>query len=199
VDVDVRKYFKITGSALLALRVRGFKSWGNTPDFMYFGGNSEMRGYDYLQFAGNSVFFGNAELRIPLVHAMATPIGVVGGVRGVAYFNIGGGAFKGTPYTFGTNEEEVVTPLLGYNFDPITGMPIPVYGNPQLISGFRLVDGRASYGLGFETFALGFPIHFDWSWRTLFNKEWEDVYFASIGGSAIFRKPRFQFWIGFDF
>jgi hypothetical protein len=36
--------------------------------------------------------------------------------------------------------------------------------------GFKLVDGRASYGIGLETFALGFPIHFDWSWRTLFNR-----------------------------
>ena len=54
-------------------------------------------------------------------------------------------------------------------------------------------DGRASYGVGLETFALGFPIHFDWSWRTLFNKEWEDVLFATAdgGGSEVFRKPRF--------
>ena len=40
-----------------------------------------------------------------------------------------------------------------------------------IIGGFRLVDGRASYGVGLETFALGFPIHFDWSWRTLLNKD----------------------------
>ena len=48
---------------------------------------------------------------------------------------------------------------------------MPVYGQPRLVSGFRLVDSRASYGVGLETFALGFPIHFDWSWRTLFNKD----------------------------
>ena len=48
-------------------------------------------------------------------------------------------------------------------------------GRSRPISGFRLKDGRASYGIGLETFALGFPIHFDWSWRTLFNKDWEDV------------------------
>ena len=70
---------------------------------------------------------------------------------------------------------------------------------PQTISGFRLKDGRASYGFGLETFALGFPIHFDWSWRTLFNKAWEDVVFASDGGSAKFRRPRFAVWIGYDF
>ena len=65
--------------------------------------------------------------------------------------------------------------------------------------GYRLRDGRASYGIGLETFALGFPIHFDWTWRTTFNKAWEDVLFASSGGSAAFRKPRFQVWIGYDF
>ena len=69
----------------------------------------------------------------------------------------------------------------------------------RAISGFRLQDGRASYGVGLETFALGFPIHFDWSWRTLLNKEWEDVAFAADGGSAEFRKPRFAVWIGYDF
>jgi hypothetical protein len=42
-------------------------------------------------------------------------------------------------------------------------------------------------------------VHFDWSWRTLFNQSWEDVVFAQQGGSAAFRKPRFQVWIGYDF
>ena len=63
----------------------------------------------------------------------------------------------------------------------------------------------ASYGLGLETFALGFPIHFDWSWRTLLNKDYEDYVFAYQGiqqgttGSKWFRKPRFSIWIGYDF
>ena len=53
--------------------------------------------------------------------------------------------------------------------------------------------------MGLETFALGFPIHFDWSWRTLLNKSYEDQIFASAGGSSEFRKPRFAVWIGYDF
>jgi hypothetical protein len=79
------------------------------------------------------------------------------------------------------------------------GNPILIYGDPKTISGFRLKDGRASYGFGLETFALGFPIHFDWSWRTLFNKDWEDVLFSRDGGSSAFRKARFALWIGYDF
>jgi hypothetical protein len=83
--------------------------------------------------------------------------------------------------------------------NPVTGGTIPAFGSPVTISGFRLEDGRASYGLGLETFALGFPIHFDWSWRTLMNKDWEDYVFSSTGGSSAFRKPRFAVWIGYDF
>ena len=82
----------------------------------------------------------------------------------------------------------------------------PVFGPTQTINGFRLVDGRASYGLGLETFALGFPIHFDWSWRTLFNRQWEDALFSfdalydgDTSGSHWFRKPKFSVWIGYDF
>ena len=57
---------------------------------MYFGGNSELRGYDYLQFVGQNVVFANAELRFPLIEAALTPIGVIGGIRGVFFANIGG-------------------------------------------------------------------------------------------------------------
>jgi hypothetical protein len=68
-----------------------------------------------------------------------------------------------------------------------------------MVQGFRLKDGRASYGVGLETFALGFPIHFDWAWRTLFNEEWENVLFAAQGGSNNFREAQFAIWIGYDF
>ena len=62
------------------------------------------------------------------------------------------------------------------------------------------MDARASYGIGLETFALGFPIHFDWAWKTLFNKDWEDVLFAGRTAAAHeFRKPKFSVWIGYDF
>jgi hypothetical protein len=94
--------------------------------------------------------------------------------------------------------------------DPTTGVPTPVLNyTPASVSGFRLQDGRASYGIGLETFALGFPIHFDWSWRTLLNNDWENVVFACssvdnrtaqcINGASEWRKPRFAVWIGYDF
>jgi hypothetical protein len=130
---------------------------------------------------------------------MATPIGILGGVRGAFFFNIGGAWWDTQPYTFWTSKDQVYQPIVGYEFDPIIGFPVPVYGPVQDITGFRLEDGRASYGISLQTFALGFPIHFDWSWRTLFNKEWENALFAYYGGSDEFRKVQFDVWIGYDF
>ncbi|HXE80816.1 MAG TPA: hypothetical protein VNK41_08710, partial [Vicinamibacterales bacterium] len=207
-DGDVRYYLRLGGSGLLALRARGFRSWGDAPDFTFFGGNSEMRGYQYLEFIGHNAFFGNAELRFPLIEAMLTPIGVLGGVRGVLFFNIGGASFNvdgkavnrsGEPFKVASSAPEVRTPFLGWNIDLENQQLVPIFGDPIQIEGFRLVDARASYGVGLETFALGFPIHFDWSWRTTFNRAWEDFLFADQGGSGAFRDVKFSVWIGYDF
>jgi len=187
------------------MRARSFMSWGQSPDFMYFGGNSEMRGYDYLQFVGNKSSFLNAELRFPFIEAMLTPLGVLGGVRGVLFANMGGASFQGQPFQWFATGSEDYQPILRYDTNPINGIQTPIYGRPVPVSGLRLVDARASYGLGLETFALGFPIHFDWSWKTLMNKDWEDLLFyapgAAVGqsGHDWFREPRFQVWIGYDF
>ena len=197
-DLDARYYQRLGGSGLLALRGRGFKSWGQYPDFTYFGGNSEMRGYEYLQFIGQDAFFLNAELRFPLIDAMLTPLGIVGGFRGVLFADMGGSRFVGQPFRLWARKSEIVRPITSYAL-AADGSATPIEGPPTVVSGLRLVDGRASYGLGLETFMLGFPVHFDWAWRTLLNKEWEDVAFFAQGGSAAFRKPRFAVWIGYDF
>ena len=89
VDVDARYYLRLGTNGVLALRGRGFKSWGEFPDFIFFGGNSELRGYEYLEFLGQRAFFTNAELRFPLINAMATPLGVMGGIRGVLFAGLG--------------------------------------------------------------------------------------------------------------
>ena len=197
-DLDGRFYQRIGGTGLLALRAKVFRSWGDAPDFLYFGGNSEMRGYDYLSFLGSKSAFFNAELRFPLIHAMLTPLGVMGGIRGVFFANMGGGHFDGQNFTWWTNKDELYTPIIGFRQTSLITQE-PIYGTPQRVSGLRLVDARASYGIGLETFALGFPLHIDWSWKTLFNRDWEDLKFAAYGGSEEFRKPQLTFWMGYDF
>ncbi len=199
VDADARYYLRLRETGLLALRGRAFMSFGDFPDFTYFGGNSDMRGYEYLEFIGHDAGFVNAELRFPLIEAMLTPIGVLGGVRGAFFFNLGGASLKGTPFQLFSSSPVVVNPTVGFRQNPLTGEFEEVFGTPSTISGFRLVDTRASYGISLQTSVIGLPLHFDWSWRTLFNREWEDVVFAFDGGSAVFREPKFDFWIGYDF
>jgi hypothetical protein len=197
-DIDARYYQRLGASGLLALRAKMFRSWGDAPDFMYFGGNSEMRGYEYLQFVGDHAAFFNAELRFPFIDAMLTPVGILGGIRGVFFANMGGGHFGGQDFTWFKRGSEVYTPIVGFRQIDFTQQQ-PIYGTPVVVDGLRLVDARASYGIGLETFALGFPIHFDYSWKTLFNKDWEDQLFAAYGGSSAFRRPKFSVWIGYDF
>ena len=130
---------------------------------------------------------------------MLTPVGVLGGIRGVLFANMGGGSFgettdpanPGKPFKWASTKEEVYTPILGYEQISLLEQN-PVYGPSRRGQGLRLIDARASYGIGLETFALGFPVHFDWSWKTLLNKDWEDLRFAAFGGSSTFRKPKFS-------
>ena len=172
VDADLRKYLRLgPTSALLALRGRGFYSTGDNPDYFYFGGNMEMRGYPYYSFAGNQGFFANAELRLPLIHLAATPIGIIGPLRGTVYFGIAGAQFEGQPYQFSTKE-----PGYSYVRDPVFGEPV---------TGWRLQDGRASWGFGVQLFFLGYPMHFDWT-------KYTDFATTSQGWD-------FGFWIGYDF
>jgi hypothetical protein len=230
-DGDVRHYLRLGGNGVFATRLRGFHSTGDFPDFQYFGGNGDLRGYDYLEFAGSNMVYANAELRFPLIEAALTPIGVIGGIRGVFFAGIGAAWFtnqqaanpcSGEANSFRFSASNVATcqvptgialnpdgtPVLG-PADPATGIrPYTLNYRTENVSGFRLQDGRASYGLGLETFALGFPIHFDWSWRTLLNTGWEDVVFGCttldprgqcISSASDWRKPRFAVWIGYDF
>ncbi len=212
VDFDARYYKRIAANGVLAFRLRGLDSWGPDPTYLAFGGNSEMRGYPYLSFAGQKAAFADVELRIPLIEAMLTPLGVLGGLRGTLFFDVGGAALNGQPFTFASTKTEQYTPTIGYTQDAL-GNLTPVLGNAQQISGFRLVDGTASYGIGLESFLLGFPMHFDFSWKTLLNQGWEDALYTSEAaaagiapgpnglspGHAFFRKMQFGFWIGYDF
>jgi hypothetical protein len=187
-DGDVRYYKRLGANGVLALRAYGFRSSGDAPGYTFFGGNSEMRGYEYREFLGHKGFYSNAELRFPLINAMATPIGILGGVRGVFFANLGGAGLEGLSFKVWDNNTFVT--------EPIRNDAGVVIRPGQVIQGFRLVDSRASYGIGLETFALGFPVHFDWSYRTMFNKDYENYVY---GSSELFRRPKFSLWIGYDF
>jgi len=170
-DVDLRKYLRLGGtSAILATRFRGFYSWGDAPQIFYFGGNMELRGFDYYSISGNQGFFANAELRLPIVDVMKTPIGLLGPIRGTMFAGVGGAKYKNEPYTFGTSE-----PGVSYLGNPLFGEPV---------TGYHLVNGLASWGFGLQLFFGGYPLHFDWVKQT------------DLKTSTSFQ---FKFWVGFDF
>ena len=155
--------------------------------------------------SGQNVMYANAELRFPIIEAALTPIGVIGGIRGVFFAGVGGAWFSNqktaSPCTgerdgfrfvanFGRRcarcrhrlQDRPVRPTdlrhrSGHGPADVCRCPTTAR---RRSTGFRLQDGRASYGIGLETFALGFPIHFDWSWRTLVNKDWENVVFSCV-------------------
>jgi outer membrane protein assembly factor BamA len=170
-DFDFRHYLRLgSSSVVFATRARGFTSGGSNPEIFYFGGNMELRGYSFLSFAGNEGFFANAELRFPIIDIAKTPIGLIGPLRGAFYAGVGGARFRDQKWKFGSGEDG-----RSYVNDQTLGEPV---------SGYHLVDAKASYGFGIQLFFLGYPLHFDWSKQT------------DIQTTA---NARLDFWIGFDF
>jgi hypothetical protein len=145
---DYRKYVRIDNNTLLAFRLSGFYSGGDNPLLFWSGGNNTLRVADFRTLVGNKGFMLNAEFRFPLVHAALTPIGVVGPLRGVFFFDVGGVWF---------NDEK-----------------FRVFESGSL----RLQDALSSIGYGIEFFLFGYPFHVDWVWRTDFkDKQYNGVNF----------------------
>ncbi len=133
---DFRKYLRLDNYSLLAFRLSGFYSGGKNALLFWSGGNNTLRLADFRTLAGNQGFFFNAEFRFPLVHAALTPIGVIGPVRGVFFFDLGGLWFHGEEFRV---------------FEP---------------GSLRLRDALSSFGYGIEFFLFNYPFHVEWVWRT---------------------------------
>lgn len=133
-SLDYRQYFKISKRILVAVRLFGAASRGNFPDIYAFGGLDTLRGLDYRAQIGNTVGYGNFEVRFPLVDYLILPIGGLRDIRGRAFIDVGGAALQNQTFVFWTTK-----------------------GGPQLI------DGRASYGFGVELNFLGLPLHWDFA------------------------------------
>ena len=64
----------------LALRVGGKKVWGEAPfhELAFLGGARTVRGYSEQRFAGQAALYGNAELRMSLIHFSVGDVGIFG-------------------------------------------------------------------------------------------------------------------------
>jgi len=93
VTLDARKYVAAGRRANLAFRFVGFTSDGNFPNVRFVGGLDTVRGYEFRQFAGFRGFYGNAELRFPLIDQLRFPGFALNGIRGVVFFDVGSAWF----------------------------------------------------------------------------------------------------------
>jgi hypothetical protein len=139
---DFRKYLRIDNQSLFAFRLNGFYSGGKNSLLFWSGGNNSIRSAEFRGLIGNKGFFFNGEFRFPLVTAALTPIGVIGPIRGVLFFDMGGVWF--------------------------TGQEFKVFEAGQ---GIKLKDALASYGYGIEFFLLGYPMHVEWVYSTNFKEK----------------------------
>ncbi len=175
-NLDARKYLQLTSSGLLALRFRGFRSQGDVPNIFWFGGNGDMRGYEYQSFVGNTAFFGNAELRFPIIDAAITPIGFFGPLRGLLFFNMGGAYYNDQPFALFSSDRRISS--LGFQCGPASNAPC-------ISVGWGLGDAVASYGIGLTFNLFGMPMNVNWSKLT-------DLATTVDGWKT-------DFWIGYTF
>ncbi|HDP95042.1 MAG TPA: hypothetical protein ENN40_06750 [Candidatus Aminicenantes bacterium] len=140
---DFRKYLHLDTQTLLAFRLRGFTSGGENPMLFWMGGDNTIRSSEYARITGNHGFHFNAEFRFSLIHLAATPLGLIGPVRGVFFFDLGGAWYNDQDFRL---------------FKPDGGL--------------QLQDGISSYGFGIQAFLFGVPMHFEWVRRWDFRESY---------------------------
>jgi len=149
IQADFRKYLRLDNNTLLAFRLSGAKLGGPNALLHWTGGNNTFRSADLYRLIGNNYFLFNAEFRFPIIHAALTPIGIIGPIRGVFFFDLGGIWFNGQDFRFFEEGE-----------------------------GLKLQDARSSYGFGIQFYLFGYPFHLEWVWKTnLAQKKYYGVNF----------------------
>lgn len=89
-NADARKYIRLSGGSLLAMRTAGLWSTRESGDFMLMGGLSMIRAHEYGSLVGNQAFYASAELRFPFVDAVVFPHGIaIGPIRGFLFGDYG--------------------------------------------------------------------------------------------------------------
>jgi len=140
-----REYKQLSSRSLLAARVFGAWSDGNAPNFYYFGGLNDLRGYPFRTLLGQHAAFANFEFRFPLVDVLATPVMVIQQIRGVIFFDIGAAHFDGRDFKF-MEDGRFVDPKASLGW----GLSFRLLGLPLNWSFAKRFDGKDTEG-GFRT------------------------------------------------
>ena len=186
--IDWRNYQKLTSRSTFAVRFWGALSNGNPDDeqidssaVFSIGGFNQMRGYEYREFFGDRAAFLNLELRFPLVDALVFPGGWgIPSIQGFLFLDIGSAWYNGD-VIFDNNIGRTGA-LRDYDFyghaDPIPDLVedegvfdgFDRNGVPTFKSYSGFVDGRGSYGIGFNFRFAGLLLNWTFAKRLPFTE-----------------------------
>ncbi len=182
-DVDLRKYFRVTNRTLIAARARGFRTAGDDPVIFSFGGGLDIRGFDFREIAGQRGGIGNLEYRFPLYPNPRMPF--LGQLRGKVFVDY----FR-----------------MEYHEDSLGQFNVPTFSSRTVDDQFFLLDfkeGAGAIGFGFTFHAGGLPLNFDFSkvyGKGRFGNEFGIVDLTQpVSGFEITDGIEFDFSIGYDF
>ena len=146
---------------------------GFNPDLIFMEYATSLRGFDYATFFGSSAIVGNAELRLPLIRALAGgPIAsnFFRNMQLTAFYDIGT-SWTGKP---SFNGKRSVRSRIVDTGSGAFDIRIDEYLNPWLYS----------YGVGFRSMMLGYYLKFDLAWPV---------------ENYVVQDPRVHVTFGFDF
>ncbi len=171
-EADLRKYFYLGSDFTVAFRWEGSMSLGRNKYLSYYGGNNQVRSTDFYSLVGTEYWIFNAEFRFPVIHAIDTLIGSLGPVRGTIFLDLTRNRLGDYPAVFYTDNPDYQT---------TGGLP------------YRVLEAIGSYGIGFQFYFLGLPIHLDLAKRLEWEKITKPFSIRENGGFIL------RFWIGYDF
>ncbi len=146
--LDARQYVPLTRRSNFAFRFFAGASDGNFAQPYWIGGLDTLRGFEFRELSGTRVFYGNAELRFPLIEQLAfAGLGGLGGIRGILFFDIGGNWYDD---------------VQDFDFYDSTNS--------------QLDDAVASYGWGLSARFFGFPVNWDFARVTRFGDNEESSF-----------------------
>jgi WD40 repeat protein len=211
--IDWRNYQRMTSRSTFV--ARGFMaiSTGETgngvssSDVFSIGGFNQIRGYEFREFFGDRAWFANLELRFPLFDAIIVQKGFgIPSIQGIIFFDMGAAYYRGG-LVF---DENLFTPVIG-GFVQTGGLRrYEFYGKRDVYNRDNgtteertgLIDGRASYGFGFNFYFGQILLNWSFAHRLPFLETVPDPVNGPPGFVFVEEKPggyRSSFYIGTRF